>query len=463
MAETILRDYQHAKKLLIDGNYRLLPKSSYLYYVCLNTVGGASILGGSGNSSLTLTEQYEAGVLAKRVDLPKFSLGNKVINNYNKKEIIHTNISYEPITITFHDDSTDLLLKFWNDYYTHYYRDSDYQSYQINEKYVERQNFKWGFNPRNSTEDPYLRDIQIYSLHGRRFTEYKLINPHITSWSQSPHDSSTNNGIMDVTMTISYETVKYKTGRINPVDVNGFATLAYDNTKSPIGGNEFGFQGDVIDILNGTTEDLARPDGSTSGGGIIDTISNARNLFNTVKNANLGSLAKITIGQMGASILKQTIEGGGASSFPGSGFPSIGALGGVAGVSGELNKVINSGVDGVSNGVTKVIQGVADFSSDVFGDISKKLNDISSLITVGGGGGLLSQSPWDNPTFGVNPDLTLDDYLEADKINSESGIEDGITPEQVASNRKLNEGLTNFFGIPPGSTPPEPYDPYGNG
>ena len=147
--------YQLATRLFLDDNYRLAPKQSFLYYVCINIDSGIlqsinSILSGSfseGTSSQTISEQYEAGLLAKKVDLPKFTLTTKTMNAYNRKNIIQTGITYDPINITFHDDAADVVTTFWNDYYTYYYRDSDYDPtlYQVPHKYQPRLREGWGF------------------------------------------------------------------------------------------------------------------------------------------------------------------------------------------------------------------------------------------------------------------------------------------------------------------------------
>ena len=346
MAETILRDYRHAKKLFIDGNHQFAPKQKFLYYVSLNTTNRPGLLSiNSGDSSLTLQEQYEAGMLVKRIELPRYNLNAKTVNNYNRKEIIHTKIEYEPISITFHDDAADLILRFWNDYYTHYYRDSDYpeQQYQTNDKYSQISFPQWGMNPRS--ENPYLRSIQIYSLHNKRFTEYTLLNPHITSMRHGDHDSYGSIEVMEVTMTVGYETVKYSTGFVNPVDVNGFATLHYDNTESPLGGSFINTQGElgILGAITGSSNDLFRPAGTSSGGGILGTIAETARLFKATKDANLGALAKMTAIQVGAQGIKNVLEG--KSAFPtsisgviGDSFQNVGAS-----VSGLVNNLKNLG------------------------------------------------------------------------------------------------------------------------
>ena len=57
--------YDHATRLFVSDNYRLAPKQTFLYYVCINvdtgTLTGSSILQSliapDGTSSQTLIEQ----------------------------------------------------------------------------------------------------------------------------------------------------------------------------------------------------------------------------------------------------------------------------------------------------------------------------------------------------------------------------------------------------------------------
>lgn len=313
--------YQHATKLFLSDNYRLAPKQSFLYYVCINvntsnlSVGSliSSLIAPDGVSSQTLIEQYETGLMAKRVDLPKFSIGTKTLNSYNRKNIITTNISYEPITITFHDDVTDIVNTFWNDYYTYYFRDSDYTPtlYQMPHKYQPRLRDSWGFTPRNSNTVPFLKNIQIFSLHNKRFTEYLLINPFITSWRHGEHTAYDDNGILENSMTVAYETVKYRTGYVNAIDVNGFGVLHYDNVQSPISTSTTNIYTDsgLVGAITGGSKDLARPDGTASGIGVLGNILNAYRSLNALRNVNFGAVARQTLGAITVSALNQAING----------------------------------------------------------------------------------------------------------------------------------------------------------
>ena len=278
-----IRDYQHAKRLFLDDNYRLAPKQSFLYYVSINVDDNVlNNLLGTGVSSQSLTDQFETGMLVKAIDLPKFTIETKTLNAYNRKNINQNKINYDPVTITFHDDSADVVTNFWNDYYTYYYRDSDHNSqfYRRDHKYVPRpydqSRNDFGYSIRNSGLSSFLRNIQIFSLHGKRFTEYMLINPYITSWRHGEHRSAEGTAIMENTMTIAYEGVKYFTGWINPVDVNGFSLLHYDNEKSPISDsttNIYTSDG-ILGAIDGSAKDLSasRRDNGPNGVGILGTV-----------------------------------------------------------------------------------------------------------------------------------------------------------------------------------------------
>ena len=318
--------WDHATRLFVADNLRLAPKQTFLYYVVINIdttayqayktggVSGAvsSILGDGGASSQSLVEQYESGLMAKRVDLPKFTMGTKTLNAYNRKNIVQTHIQYDPVTITFHDDSADVVTNFWNDYYTYYYRDSDYglDIYQMQHKYQARQRAGWGFSPRNSSLSPFLRNIQIYSLHNKRFTEYTLVNPFISSWRHGEHDSYNSNGTMENQMTVAYETVKYRTGYVNPVDVNGFSVLHYDGTSSPISTSVSNIytDGGLIGAIAQGAQDLARPDGISSGNGVMSDLLSAYRLYNNLKGANFGTIINTSLTQIGGQVLNSAIN-----------------------------------------------------------------------------------------------------------------------------------------------------------
>jgi len=314
--------YKHATKLFVADTFRLAPKQTFLYYVVFEIDPSQTELGsGLLNNTLEFANRYqrlENGLLVKDIELPKFSIGVKTLNAYNRKNIVQTNITYDPISVVFHDDTANVITNFWNDYYTYYFRDSDYTaaSYGVPSKYTRRNLSGWGYSPRNKSTATFLKSIRIFSLHNKKFTEYYLVNPIINSWRHGRHDASSNTGIMENSMTVSYETVKYFTGFINPVNVDGFSLLHYDNQKSPIAGD---FLGDIdavgaLNLIDSAPKDLRKPDGSQGAGGPLGSLLTAFRTYQNLKNANLKGAAAASIAAVGTSVINDVING--STSFP---------------------------------------------------------------------------------------------------------------------------------------------------
>jgi hypothetical protein len=86
---------------------------------------------------------------------------------------------------------------------------------------------------------PFFNDITIYGLSQKTFAQYTMINPLITDWTHDTYDYAAGSQVIQHTMSIRYEAVKYYSGNIGgntpSGQVNGFADPAhYDTEKSPI-------------------------------------------------------------------------------------------------------------------------------------------------------------------------------------------------------------------------------------
>ena len=147
-----------------------------------------------------------------------------------------------------HDDSSDIIRDFWYDYFSFYYRDSDYDPalYQVAGKYNDRQKDKWGYGPRpeaaklsqgtDYTNYNPLRAIRIYSMSRQKFSEYVLINPVISSFRHGEHTMEGSN-LMEHEMTIQYEAVKYLKGTVTKAEFGDNMLLLYDNNFSSLNVN----------------------------------------------------------------------------------------------------------------------------------------------------------------------------------------------------------------------------------
>lgn len=232
-----VKDYQHASRLFVDNNFERSPKYTWLFHVYFDL--------NPEFATLARDQQLAAGMLVKSADLPRFRVDTRTYNNYNRPSVVQSKVRYEDINISFHDDSSNIIRKLWFDYYNFYYRDMD-NNYGdatggLNDIYLapnkqvlgRRTQFnKFGYSPRAGTiKHQFINAIRIYSLHQKRFSEYTLINPIITSYRHGTHQNG-QDGTMENTMTISYETVLYAGGSTRVA--RGFADLFYDKSPSPL-------------------------------------------------------------------------------------------------------------------------------------------------------------------------------------------------------------------------------------
>jgi hypothetical protein len=295
-----IRDYQHAAKTFVDGLYRLSPKLNSLFHVFIELNPAVAKEDPQNPNNL-----YELGLLAKTVQLPKFSIQNKTLNAYNRKNIVQERISYDPVNMTFHDDNADVVRNFWEGYYSYYYRDSDHSSslYQQEHKYVERQAQNWGFTPRyiGPGTPNYINAIRIYSLHQKSFSSYILFRPTITGFEHGQHVQGEYSPLEN-SVTFAYEAVQYEYGAVREGSVLGFNIMHYDTTPSP------------LTSLGGGTTSILGPGGAVSGAGdVINNLQNGNfgaaavgslNMFSNFKNTSLTAVASGELKQTAINILR---------------------------------------------------------------------------------------------------------------------------------------------------------------
>jgi hypothetical protein len=284
-----IRDYQHAARTFIDSLYRLSPKLNNLFHVFIDV--------NQNIANIDQLSQIETGLMAKQVQLPKFTVATKTHNAYNRKTIQQEKVTYDPVTITFHDDSADIVRKFWYNYYSYYYRDSDYpiDNFKDDSKYKQRQQQNWGYSPKTDLAGniPFITSIRIYSLHQKRFSSYTLMRPMIQIFQHGQHEAGAYTP-MEHSMTVNYESVLYDTGPVSNGTVLGFAEVHYDQTSSPLRnlGALIGAGGSILSsIENG---DL----GST-----VQNVINATNIL-TGTNTQIKQAPALDLSQIGESIMK---------------------------------------------------------------------------------------------------------------------------------------------------------------
>lgn len=328
-------DYKHASRLYIDGAYALMPKAGWLYYISFEVQSNVIkdiIFGGR-------RKQTEIGILAKQADLPKFQINTETMNQYNKKTIIQKNITYQPVSFVFHDDSNNVVNEMWINYYRYYYNDNPKAEANIktaleglagnainslvgstvggvvgkvlglgkgdkettgpytNTKYAVSTNkfqpLDYGLNVKNKKpgRTPFFKSITLYQLNRQRFYSYQLVNPIIKTWEHAQLDQTQGAKFAESKMSLEYESVFYGKGNVSRDNPSGFATFHYDNTPSPLGVGSHGLKSIFRNALSGAADIFGDVLASADipGGIILDTIG-------AVSAVGVGNFAGIVSG-----------------------------------------------------------------------------------------------------------------------------------------------------------------------
>ncbi len=237
-----LRDYTHAARTFLPDSNALTPKFGFLFHVRFefNPPGRSQM----GEKSKTIS------VLCKSADLPKFNIEFDTLNKYNKKELIPKKISYETVTLTFHDDAKNTLRDMWLAYNTYYFADASVtpEAWAQDDTYLENRPFnRYGLDNNQSVK--MLKSVDIYSMGNHTYTKYSLINPLITSFDFDKQDYSEGAKILEVQIRLDYETVLYYQG--NTKDIPGFGKDSpyYDKKFSTLSLAKSTPTGELIDNI----------------------------------------------------------------------------------------------------------------------------------------------------------------------------------------------------------------------
>lgn len=424
-------DRSHASKIFVANNYGLSPKYGWLFHVSFEL--------NPEISRVSNDDLLRMGFVVKSASLPKFSVDTKVLNAYNRVDIVQSKVKYEAVTIKFHDDNLDVIRNFWYDYYSYYYRDADWNQniYTSPTKYTERQQQGWGYSPRqypssSPATQQYINTIKIYSLHNKRFAEYTLINPIITSFQHGEHAQGSESGTLENTVTIQYQAVKYAYGSVSSDTVSGFASLQYDTKPSPMG---------TTPAPDNTIHDLA--EGQTGLPGLL----------NNFKSLNGKAILGGAISTLGSQILTKGLGG-----IPG----AAGAAGGIAAAAKSFGDTVGSVASKVSSngllvgGASKVRSMFGGLPNDANGstpDYNSLLDNERSTLSVyeslaedykTENEGLTSLIEELSATIEENKDLLLEDLSSEDLAALQAAIDSDQEELDSAIERQSElEGLIN--------------------
>ena len=277
-----MKDFRHASRLYIDDHFKLLPKQKFLFHVVISLNDDISF------DKFSANERYELNMLVKGCDLPRYNMNIEEKTQYNKKMYTATRIGYDPVDISFHDDHADTVNAFWKKYYEYTIADAvslnnDLTISSTKDDYYDtvRPINKWGMDTPTQRKHPFLRGIEIFVLHKKRFTSFTLVNPVIGSFNHDNLDAADGTGILQNTMQIFYEAVIYKAGLVNRNNIPGFATVHYDHEPSP------------LSVLGGGTTSIFGPGGVVDGiGSVMRSVNDGNYLRAILEGVNTYNNAK---------------------------------------------------------------------------------------------------------------------------------------------------------------------------
>ena len=310
-----MKDYKHAARLYLDEAFRLSPKNRFLYHVVFNI----NPLAAGNMLNRAKGEQIELGMLTKSVDLPAYQFNVEMKNQYNYKNYVQTGITYEPVTVTLHDDMGDVATAFFKSYYQHYmtdtlHQDTEYKGTNFNTNIAKG---RWGMD--NGEDERFLNSISIFQLHRQRFTEFRLMNPIINDYRNGSMDQADGGGVSEQSFSVSYSGVLIEAGAIQRDKPQGFATLHYDNTKSPI--SPLGGGTDSIFGSGGVLAGISTAFGLAKQGNFLGALLSGATTYKTIKRGKATRGIKDEIFGLAGTFLSGARNNLGATSRPGIQFP----------------------------------------------------------------------------------------------------------------------------------------------
>lgn len=206
-APIYLKDNAWASKWFNTEVFRRSPKSKFNFICILDPVRGA-MKESLFKDSLNIAHQV------KTADAPKPNFDVEVVDQYNKRRVIQKKLSWDPITIVFHDDMDSQLYQILVDYMAYYYKDfSNFNKTEWNLDTVSNliNDTQWGYKP-NITKY-YFNNIALIWLAGGRATNIIIQNPIITNIQFDNLDYSDGSTPLEIAVTFEYEGVRI--GSIN--------------------------------------------------------------------------------------------------------------------------------------------------------------------------------------------------------------------------------------------------------
>ena len=270
--------------------YRKVPLLAFEYYVRFNIDADAL------NELYDQSHGYAPGFysrdatdlspLLKNFTMPSVSVDTDIFNEYNRKRVSQTKLSFDPVKLTFHDTADGVTAGIWQAYYLYYFTDGGEKDQNgktkgtevpneiINADGESSANSSFGYNiNRVGKQRNLINSIEIFQVHAGSLTQCTLYNPRIVKFE---HDTMSyeESRPLEVSYTMEYEYAVYRFGE-SLEDIEDADIQAFFNTGKP------------FDVLVGTLPKISRPGflGSVLDGILGDGTSD---FLNSTKESALG-------------------------------------------------------------------------------------------------------------------------------------------------------------------------------
>jgi hypothetical protein len=245
-----LRDSRHAantygynKADLSNGT----PRHKFQFFVKVNYNLADQNVSNFVNAFLDRNDQFLVTQAVKNVTMPSMQIDTEILNQYNKKRISQKRINYTPVSMTFHDTVEGRMLRMWEMYYEYYFRDgvanekldvpsasgtglgffdsivdgfksafngvtappidgTEYPNDIVRPGFVDN----YGYNLQRVGNQKYLiKDIDIFQVHGSKFSRTKIIRPRIAGFTHDTLDYEDTSGLVEMRFEFEHEGVVY--------------------------------------------------------------------------------------------------------------------------------------------------------------------------------------------------------------------------------------------------------------
>ena len=245
-----LRDSRHAanaygfnKSDLSNGT----PRHKFQYFIKINYNDADRDVAEFVDAFLNRNDKDLVTQAVKSVSMPSMQIETEILNQYNKKRISQKRITYTPVSMTFHDTVEGRMLRVWEMYYEYYFRDgvateklqannqggtsttffgqildafkssfngvtaaalddAQYPDDIIKPGFVDN----YGYNIKRVGNQKYLiKSIDIFQVHGGKFSRTKIIHPRISSFTHDTLDYEDTSGLVEMRFEFEHEGVVY--------------------------------------------------------------------------------------------------------------------------------------------------------------------------------------------------------------------------------------------------------------